>query len=85
MTHREVKLMRAVLAALAAVPADLLLVDEVLRADAARMLAPRATVAEMDWAIHAAEKQRRIAGIVGELGPQWQITAAGRLWLAQNP
>jgi hypothetical protein len=85
LTPREISLDRAVLAALSAVPADMLLSDETLRADSARIVRPRGTVVELDARIRYLEEKRRIAGIVGEAGTQWQITDAGRLWLAQNP
>jgi hypothetical protein len=84
-TPRDIDLQRAILTALAAVPADLLLGDETLRADAARLVHPRAAHAELDAGIAYLDGKRRIAGITGETGMIWQITDAGRLWLAQNP
>lgn len=85
LSPRQIKIDRALLAALAAVPADLLLDDETLRADAARMVTPRATTTELDERIGYLDTHRRIAGIEGDTGMSWQITKAGRLWLAQNP
>lgn len=82
---RDIDLERAILTALNAVPADLLLGEETLRADAARLTRPRATNAELDAALRTLDTRRRIDGIVGENGPQWQINDAGRLWLAKNP
>ena len=84
-TLRQIQIARALLAALSAVPADLLLAEEVLRADAARMVTPRPTTAEVDAQIRYLDEKRRIAGIAGESGMSWQITDAGRLWRAQNP
>ena len=84
-TSRELSIDRAVLAALAALPADLLLGDETLRADAARIARPRATTAEIDDSLRHLDEKRRIAGLAGEAGMLWQITDAGRLWRVQNP
>ncbi len=84
LTARQLSVTRALLAALAAVPEDFLLREDTLRADAARMIVPRATAIEIDEALLYLEQRDRIAGLVGETGAQWQITAAGRLWLAQN-
>jgi hypothetical protein len=85
LTPRLLAVCRAVLTALAAVPADLLLGEATLRADAARMVTPRATTAELDTALGYLDGKRRIAGLNGETGMQWTINDAGRLWLAQNP
>lgn len=84
-TPREISLDRAILSALAAAPADLLLDDATLRADAARGTQPRASTAELDARLRWLDARRRIAGLAGETGHLWQITDAGRLWLAQNP
>lgn len=84
-TPRQLSIDRAVLSALAAVPADMLLGEDTLRADAARIARPRATTAELDDSLRHLDEKRRIAGIAGESAMQWQITDAGRLWLAQNP
>ncbi len=83
-TARQLSTDRAVLLALSAVPADMLLSDETLRADAARIVHPRATAIELDESLSWLDVKRRIAGLAGENGTQWQITDAGRLWLAQN-
>ena len=83
-TPRQTTIDRAVLAALSAVPADMLLGEETLRADAARVAHPRATTIELDDSIHYLDTKRRLAGIAGESAMQFQITDAGRLWLAQN-
>lgn len=85
LTSRQISVLRAVLAALNAVPADLPLPEATLRADAARGVTPRATTVELDWAIAYLDTHRRIAGLQDEIATLWQITAAGRLWLAQNP
>jgi hypothetical protein len=85
LTPRQLKIDRAILAALAAVPVDLLLDEETLCADAARMVTPRATTAELDERVRYLDSHRRIAGIPTETGTSWQITASGRLWLQQNP
>ena len=85
LTPREVSIDRALLIALMAVPVDLLLSEETLRADAARIVRPRATTAELDERIRYLDGRHRIAGVVGEIGTEWHITAAGRLWLAENP
>ena len=83
-TPRQTTIDRAVLAALSAVPAEMLLSEDTLRADAARIAQPRATTAELDDSIQYLDTKRRIAGIDGEASMQWQITDAGRLWRAQN-
>lgn len=85
MTPREISIERAILTALSAVPPGMLLGDETLRADAARIVRPRASTVELDARIRALDEKRRIAGIQGDLGMEYEITQAGRLWLAQNP
>ena len=85
MTRREQSIDRAILIALNAVPSGMLLGDETLRADAARIVVPRASTAELDARILALDEMRRIAGIQGETGMEREITQAGRLWLMQNP
>lgn len=82
---RDVSIDRAILSALAAVPADMLLGEDTLRADAARITLPRATTTELDARLRYLDEKRRIAGIRGEVRMQWQLTDAGRLWLTQNP
>ncbi len=81
---RDIEIERAILTALSNVPADLLLDESTLRADAARAARPRATTVELDAALSFLDQRRRIAGIAGETEMQWQITHVGRLWLAQN-
>ena len=85
LTHRQLSIDRAILAALAAVPASMLLPEDILRPDAGRMVRPQPTMEEMDERLRYLNGQRRIAGLDGETGMQWQITDAGRLWRAQNP
>jgi hypothetical protein len=84
-TSRETSLRRALLQALRSVPAGYLLTDDILRADAARMVAPAATTAELDEEIRAADTARLIVGIPGEDAVRWQITDAGRVWLTMHP
>ena len=86
LTRREINVCRAVLTALRAMPsADYLLSEDTLYIDAARCVIPGATTTELDTARRYLDAQRRIAGLAGESGMLWQITDAGRLWLAQNP
>jgi hypothetical protein len=83
-TARETAIRRALLQALRAVPAGYLLPDDILRADAGRMVAPAATTAELDGEIRDADKARLIVGIPGEDDIRWQVTDAGRAWLAMH-
>lgn len=84
LTARDIEIDRAILTALSAVPADMLLPEEALRSDASRIVRPAATTAELDARIRFLDTRRRIEGIAGEAGRQWQITDAGRLWLTRN-
>lgn len=81
-TLRTLQLDLALLTALAAMPADRLLGEATLRADAARQVTPRATTIELDARIRYLDERRRIAGIHGEHERLWQITDLGRLWRA---
>jgi len=84
-TPRELAIDRAILTALAAVPADMLLGDATLQADAARMVQPRPSVGEIIMRVRALDARLRIQGIAGETEMEWQITPQGRLWLSRNP
>ena len=85
LTPRQISIDRAILTALAAMPAEMLLLEEVLRADASRMVPVRPTTVEFDERLRYLDGRRRIAGLEGESSMQWQITDAGRLWRALNP
>ena len=84
-TPRQISVHRAVLQALANVPVGYLLTETMLKADASRQVLPRPTSSEIDAEIRHADVISRIQGIDTEEGIKWQITDAGRLWLANNP
>jgi hypothetical protein len=84
-TPRQTALRRALLQALAPMPEHLPLPGRVLRADAARLVHPPATTAELDAEIRAADQARLLVSLPGEDDWQHTLTDAGRLWLARNP
>jgi hypothetical protein len=84
MTKRQAKVTRAILDTLATVPEGYLLPDESLRADAARMMTPPPTTAELDEAIRSADRARLITGITTDTGTRWKASAVGHAWLAEN-
>jgi hypothetical protein len=84
-TARQTNIRRAVLSALDAVPGGYLLPDDMLRADAARLVTPRPTTAELDAELAAADAARLILGVPGEEATKWKLTDAGRAWLAEHP
>lgn len=85
MNPRQVKIRRAVLLALEAIPPGLLLPDDMLRAEASRLVVPRPMTAELDRELLAAERARQMTGVYGEEGTKWQLADAGRAWLAEHP
>jgi hypothetical protein len=85
MTTREVKIHRALLAALHDIPGNLMLPDDLLRAEAARLVVPRPTASELDAQLLNAERERRITGVYTEEGTKWKLADAGRAWLAEHP
>jgi hypothetical protein len=84
-TLRQLKIHRAVLDSLTAVPGGYLLPDEILRADAARLVYPAPTTAELDEEIRRADRERRAVGLDTESGMKWKLSDTGRAWLAENP
>jgi len=85
LTPREIKIRRAVLLSARNMPEDILLSDEMLRADANRLVLPRPTTAELDQQIAAADCARQLIGIPSDEGVQWQLSIAGRAWLVAHP
>lgn len=84
-TPRQTKLRRALLQALAAVPAGYLLPDDLVRAESARLVVPAPTTSELDAEIRAADTERLILGVQGEDSVKWKLTDAGRAWLVEHP
>jgi hypothetical protein len=85
MTPRDIKVHRAILNALKAMPADILLPDDLLRADVARLVFPRPTLVEVDQQLLDCERDRHITGIYTDEGTKWKLADAGRAWLAEHP
>ena len=85
LSPREISVSRALLAALAAVPADCQLSEATLHADAARGCHPRATTEELEAGLAYLAVKGRAAHLATETGMLWEITSAGRLWRKQNP
>ena len=83
-TSRQNDVQRAVLTALSRIPAGFLMTEDMLLADSARQLLPRATVGEISAEIQHADLLRRLSGIQTEDGTKYQITDGGRLWLQNN-
>lgn len=83
-TPRQLSADRAILEALAQVPAGHLLLDSILRADVSRIVQPRPSTAELDEAIAHADTSRRIVGTPDDIGMLWELTAVGRSWRAQH-
>lgn len=84
-TPRQTSVRRAVLQVLSWVPEGYTLPDRTLCADAARLVTPPATQAELEAEIREADTARLIVGLPGEDAIQRQITDGGKLWLAKNP
>jgi hypothetical protein len=84
MNPRQVKIRRAVLLALEAIPAGLLLPDDMLRAEAARLVVPRPTGAELDRELLEAERARQMTGVYSDEGTKWKLADPGRAWLAEH-
>ncbi len=61
-----------------------LLPRSLLCGEAARLVVPPPTVAEVESAIAYHELQRRIVGVTGETEAKYKITDAGRAWLAEH-
>lgn len=84
-TQRQFKIHRALLDALAAISGGYLLPEDILRADASRLVVPAPSTAEIDEELRRADRERRVTGIESETGMKWKITDVGRAWLAENP
>ena len=83
LNRRQFKIRRALQAA-ADIPDDLMLPDDLLRAEAGRLVVPKPTTAEFDEQIKAADAARQLIGVVSESGTKWKLGTAGRAWLAEN-
>jgi hypothetical protein len=59
--------------------------DEMLKIEAARLVIPRPTDAELREQTGAADAALQITGIVGDDGLKWKLADAGRAWLAEHP
>ena len=85
-TARQNNIRRALLKALSVIPEGFTLRDDLLRGEAARLIpAPAPTTAEMDAEIHLCDIGRFFTALPDDEGTQYQITTAGRIWLAQHP
>jgi hypothetical protein len=67
------------------VPANYLLRQDTLIADAQRLVAPRPAANEIEAEIEAANADQLIRGREGEDAMRWKLTDAGHLWLEENP
>jgi hypothetical protein len=83
-TSRQLDIDRALIEALYLVPSGHMLRDAALRADVSRVVQPRPSTLELDDSIEHADRERRILGVPGEIGMEWQITRVGRAWRAEN-
>lgn len=62
-----------------------LLPEDVLKADAARLVAPRATETELAAAIAYHDGEKRLTSDQGETGVSYKLNQNGRAWLSENP
>ena len=85
MNPRQVKIRRALLLAAQAIPEGLLLPEDLLRAEAGRLVVPKPTTSELDQQIEAADAGRQLIGISTDEGVKWKLSAAGRAWLTEHP
>ena len=83
-TKQQIRSDRAILKNLRCVPAGYLLPEDVLRSDAPRFADPALAQTEIDDSLLYLAAQKRIASIATETGIKYQLTDAGRLWLAEN-
>ncbi len=84
LSSKQLKIRRALLAVLQDLPDSILLPDDLLRAEASRLVLPRPTTAELDEQIEKADASRQILGIQGDEGTKWKITDVGRAWLGEH-
>lgn len=84
-TPRQTKLRRAVLSALACVPANYLMSEPTVLADAARLAAPRPSVDELKTELAACNTDGLVYGRPGEDAMKWKLTEAGHAWIDENP
>lgn len=63
---------------------DFLVPESVLKADAARLVVPRATETELADAIRYHDEAKRLTSDVGEVEISYKLNATGRAWLAEN-
>jgi hypothetical protein len=64
--------------------APYLLPESVLRADAARLVVPRATETELANSIAYHDAAKRLTSVQDEMEPSYKLNAQGVAWLAEN-
>lgn len=82
-TPRQHKVDVAVARALSLV-GPYLVPESILKADAGRLVVPRATESEMDAAIRYHDGEKRLTSIQGESETQWKLNDLGRAWLQEH-
>lgn len=58
--------------------------DSVLKADASRLVVPRATESELEESVRYHDGQKRLTSVTGESETQWKLNDLGRAWLQEN-
>ncbi|HEY0966944.1 MAG TPA: hypothetical protein VGD88_06115 [Opitutaceae bacterium] len=83
-TQRQHRIDRALVRILAAL-GDLLMPEDILRAEIGLHVVPAPTKTEIDEALRQADLQNRLVSIQGETGLKWKLSENGRAWHAENP
>lgn len=84
MDNRSLSIRRALLKVLRNLPDGILLPEELLRIEAARLVVPRPTTSELVEQVLEADVAHQIIGIPTDEGTKWKLAQAGRAWLAEH-
>jgi hypothetical protein len=84
MTERELKIYRAILEALRAVPGPYLLPEPILAADVRHLVVPPPEPWEFVAALKAARNEGCVLTVAGVASQKYQLTDQGRAWLIAN-
>jgi len=58
--------------------------ESILKADAGRLVIPRATDTELDDSIRWHDGEKRLTSITGDTETQWKLNDLGRAWIAER-
>lgn len=58
--------------------------ESILKADAGRLVAPRATESELESSLRFHDSAKRLTSVEGPTEMKWKLNEDGRAWLQEN-